>query len=213
VVIGNPNQVPAKLLMNECIIQNAYDVGLYGFNTAIEANNCLVSQCGNDGQLGVGGSNVILSAGGKYNLNHCTIATFSNLYQNHKQPSCFISNTDGTVVAALDVNFTNCIIYGLGGMAEDELIVQKAGADQVLFSNVIYKLKNNDPPGVTFTDCIKNADPLFDSINTSRQEYNFRLKENSPAIDAGKSSAESIDLDGNTRPVGFKPDIGCYEKQ
>ena len=199
--------------MDECLIHNAYDVGLYGSQTSITANNCLISQCGNNGDLGVGGSNVILAGGGKYEFNHCTIATYSNLYQNHKQPVCFVSNTDGSSIANLQAIFTNCIIYGQGGNSEDELVIKKAASDNVVFFNSIYKMKNNDPAGVIFTDCLKNTDPLFDTINTSRQEYSFKLKDISPAIDAGKSSPITTDLDGNTRPVGLKPDIGCYEKQ
>ena len=97
-------------------------------------------------------------------------------------------------------------------MTEDELLVQKANSDNVTFINSIYKIKNEDPAGVIFTDCIKNIDPLFDSISTGRQTYNFRLRETSPAIDAGLTTSANIDLDGIARPVGTKPDIGCYEK-
>ncbi|CAN5645488.1 hypothetical protein BH10BAC3_BH10BAC3_06660 [soil metagenome] len=213
VVVGGANLAPAKLVINECIIHNAYDIGLYGLQTSITARNCLISQCGNDGEPGIGGSNVMLTGGGKYNFEHCTMATFSNLYQNHKQPVCFISNSDGGTVASLQATFTNCIIYGQGGSAEDELVIQKAASDPVSFFNSFYKIKNTDPAGVTFTGCFKNTDPLFDSINASRQEYNFRLKENSPAVDAGKTTALTQDLDGNPRLAGIKPDAGCYEKQ
>ncbi|WP_315824928.1 choice-of-anchor Q domain-containing protein [Paraflavitalea speifideaquila] len=41
--------------------------------------------------------------------------------------------------------------------------------------------------------------------------YNFRLKEESPALNKGKATTLTIDLDGNPRPVGL-PDLGCYEK-
>jgi hypothetical protein len=213
VVAGDANLTPAKLTMNECIIHNAYDVGVYTINSSVDATNCLISQCGNNGLPGTGGSNVLITGGGVYNFSQCTIATYANLYQNHKQPACFITNADGGSIAYLNANFTNCIIYGQGGVTEDELIVNKANTDFVNFSNTIFKIKNPEPPGVIFNDCIKNADPLFDSINTSTQTYNFRLRDSSPGIDAGKSSAINIDLDGNTRPVGTKPDIGCYERQ
>lgn len=212
VIAGGANQNTARLIMNECVIHNAYDIGLYTLNSSVKATNCLISQCGNNGLPGVGGSNVLITGGGKYEFNHCTISTFANFYQNHKQPVCFISNNNAGLVAPLKADFTNCIIYGQGGLTEDELVIEKTNADEIVFSNSIYKIKNADLSGVVFTDCIKNADPLFDSINTSRQTYNFRLKETSPAIDAGKSSGINIDLDGSARPVGTKPDIGCYEK-
>ena len=37
--------------------------------------------------------------------------------------------------------------------------------------------------------------------------------EGPPAIDSGANFGIVIDLDGNTRPVGTKPDLGCFEKQ
>ncbi len=211
VVAGGITLSPVKLTLNQCIIDNAYDVGLYAINASVSATNCLISQCGNDGQPGSGGSNLILTVGGKYVFNHCTFVTYANLYQNHKQPVVYISNTDGTSTASLDAQFVNSIIYGQGGLTEDELVVKSAPTDNVLFTNVLYKVKND--PAAVFTDCIKNEYPQFDSVNTSRQEYNFRLKDISPAIDAGRTSSVIIDLDGNPRPVGIKPDMGCYERQ
>jgi hypothetical protein len=124
-----------------------------------------------------------------------------------------LSNTDGVSAKPLNVSFLNSIIYGHGGSAADELLVNKSGSDKVEFINCIYKVKDADPAGVLFTGCLKNVDPLFDSINTSLQQYNFRLKDISPAIDWGKSNSLVVDLDGNPRPVGNKPDTGCYEKQ
>jgi hypothetical protein len=55
-------------------------------------------------------------------------------------------------------------------------------------------------------------DPLFENIRASENLYNFRLKENSPAINKGSDAGVSNDLDGKPRPVGL-PDLGAYEKQ
>lgn len=208
---GGTNNTTPLLTLDECNISNAYDIGLYAVNTSVKATNCLISQCGNDAEAGVGGSNVLITGGGNYDFNHCTIATYSNAYQTHKQPVVYISNQSGTITAALHANFTNCIIYGEGSTS-DELAVLKNANDIAAFSNCIYKVKDNDP-SATFTDCLKNEAPLFDSINTFSQLYNFRLKNLSPAVDAGKTTATSMDLDGLQRPVGTKPDIGCYERQ
>jgi hypothetical protein len=203
----------ADITLDHCIIHNAYDFGLYAIGASVTANDCLISQCGNEGIAGVGGSNVILTGGGSYNFTHCTIATYANLYQNHKQPVLFISNTDPQLTSPLQTTITNCIVYGTGGKAEDELIVKKGATDQVLFTNTLYTSKTD--PAATFQDCIKNADPLFDTINLSRQTYNFRLRDNSPAIASGKAlPAPTKDLDGKTRPIPpAKPDMGCYQKQ
>jgi hypothetical protein len=210
---GGPNLSPAKLTLDACQITNAYDLGMYALNTSVVATNCLIAQCGNNGEPGAGGSNVILAGGGNYMFNHCTIATYANLYQNHKQPAVFITNS-GATPAALDARFSNTIIYGVGGMAEDELVVSRVAGPPFLvqLQQVIYKAKNA-VTNASFVNAQLNVDPLFDSLNTSRQTYNFRLRSGSPAIDTAAASAATIDLDGNTRPAGRKPDLGCYERQ
>ena len=40
---------------------------------------------------------------------------------------------------------------------------------------------------------------------------NFRLRPQSPAIDAGTSAAPATDAEGNPRPKGAAPDVGAYE--
>jgi len=50
----SPNANP-KLILNECIVDNAYDAGIIAINSSIRARNCLVSNCG---------KNVILAKGG-----------------------------------------------------------------------------------------------------------------------------------------------------
>jgi hypothetical protein len=214
IVLGGINNTPAKLLMNGCIISNAYDIGLYAYNTSISATNCLISQVGNEGNPGEGGSNVIITAGGNCAFNQCTFATYANYYQNHKQPVMYVSNAAGSASVGLNLTMDNSIIYGQGGITEDELVTQKTGTSlfSVIMRNVLYKVKN-DPGNVTFSKCIKNADPLFDSINTSLHTYNFRLRDGSPCIDAGISGGPATDLDGKPRPAGPRPDMGCYEKQ
>jgi hypothetical protein len=204
------------LTMNQCIIENAYDIGLQGINATINATNCRISQCGNDGVAGVGGNNVLLIAG-NYKFNYCTLVTYANLYQNHKQPVLHVSNTDGVNAVELTATFTNTIIYGEGGLVEDEIIINKGNAPlSAVFTNVLYKVKNDPATTLaTFVNSVKNANPLFDSVNTSRRSYNFRLREESPAKDTGLASFPPIatDLDGLPRLAGIKPDMGCYEKQ
>lgn len=211
-VILNPS---SSLIMNECIIDNAYDFGLFAARSTITATNCLISQCGNEGTLGNGGSNVILTAGGNYSFTHCTFATYSNLFQNHKQPVMYISDSYESVQYPLTANFFNSIIYGEGGFAEDELVINKTlDASVIKFENILYKTKTGEVPNATLAGEIITEKPEFDTINTSRREYNFRLKESSPAIDKGTNQNVNNDLDGNPRPYpNTLPDLGCYEKQ
>ena len=211
---GGATQSPAKLTLNECSIENAFDLGLYALNSSIVARNCLISQCGNDGTPGNGGSNVILAGGGNYNFTHCTMATYANYYQNHKQPTVYITNASTSGVGALVCNISNSIIYGEGGLAEDEIAINRAAGQpfSVQLQNVLYKAKN-PITNATVTNSLQNVNPQFDSINTSQRTYNFRLRNTSPAIDTATVSNVNIDWDGRLRPVGKKSDLGCFEKQ
>jgi hypothetical protein len=58
---------------------------------------------------------------------------------------------------------------------------------------------------------IVGEDPLFDSVNTVVNYYNFHLQANSPAIGVGAAAGVLVDLDGNPRPVNA-PDLGCYQR-
>jgi hypothetical protein len=58
---------------------------------------------------------------------------------------------------------------------------------------------------------IANLNPLFDSVNTSANYFDFHLQAGSPAIGRGAAAGVLIDLDGNPRPV-VSPDLGCYQR-
>jgi hypothetical protein len=156
---------------------------------------------------------VILAKGGDYQFTHCTVATFSNSYILHRDPVLYVSNyvlvNNVPDVKALTAVFRNCIFWGQDGTVEDEVVVTKSGSTtfNVNFDHDLWKVKNM-PANITSTAIINNQYPEFDSINTSKRIYNFRLKDESPA----KNQA-TIDLDGKPRPVGIAPDLGCYEKQ
>jgi hypothetical protein len=201
-----------KLVLNECIIDNAYDAGIIAVNSSIRARNCLVSNCG---------KNVILAKGGDYQFTHCTVASFSNSYIPHRDPVLYVSNylkiNNIPVPSALTATFRNCIFWGENGTVDDEVIVDKdPGANlNVNFDHNLWKVQLNPTTisGVISSGIINNQNPLFDTINTTKRFYNFRLKENnSPARNSGINASIFIDLDGKPRPVGI-PDLGCYEKQ
>jgi hypothetical protein len=199
-----------KLTLNETIVDNAYDAGLLCVNGSVQARNSLFSNCG---------TNIGLTLGGQYNFNHCTVASYSNSNLLHKDPVLFATNylrVNNTTVntAAMNAQFTNCIFWGDFGTVEDEVIVDRltAAPFTVNFNKCIYKVKTALNPLINNTAGLINTPPQFDSINTSRSFYNFRLKAASPALNNGAATANNTDLDGNNRPVGL-PDIGCYEKQ
>lgn len=204
----SPNANP-KLTLNECIIDNAYDAGIIAINSSIRARNCLVSNCG---------KNVVLAKGGDYQFTHCTVATISNSYILHRDPVLFVSNyilvNNTPVTANLSALFRNCIFWGQNGTVEDEVVVAKAGSTSfnVNFDYGLWKVVNN-PANAMATQIINNQEPQFDTLNTVKRIYSFRLKDDSPAKNKATNAGVNIDLDGKPRPVGAAPDLGCYEKQ
>lgn len=197
-----------KLNLQECIIDNTYDVAIGGSNSSINARNCLVSNAG---------YNVSVVGGGNYNFNFCTFVSFSNSFINHKNPVMSITNAaSNTTSNALNMVVNNSIIYGEGGLVDNEIVANKVGSNPFAISmnNVLYKMKAADPSIISFSNSLRNALPIFDSVNTSERIYNFRHKATSPTLNKGNNfGGVTFDLDGNLRLVGSSTDIGCYEKQ
>ncbi len=205
VVVEDPStNANPKLILNETVIDNSYDAGILSVNSSIRARNVLVSNCGR---------NMVVSKGGDYQFVHCTMASISNLFVQHKSPVLLISNTDGTTPAPLAASFTNCLFWGEGGLVENEVVVNRAGATAftVSFDHVLWKVQTA-PSNVSTTGMLNGQPPAFDSIDAGRHYYDFRLKAGSPAINAGILTSVATDLDGNPRAVGL-PDLGCFERQ
>ena len=197
-----------KIILQQCIVDNAYDAGILAANTSLYANNSLISNCG---------SNIVLIYGGDYNFINCTAASFSNLYLLHKNPVLSVSNfaTQGgaTVTANLNATFRNCIFWADSGFVNDEVVVSKLGTTNfsVLFEKNLYRAKN-DPANSTLTANLKNLDPLFDNIDASKRLFDFRITTTgAPGINKGVLTTFTKDLDDNNRNNGL-PDLGCYEK-
>jgi len=91
---------------------------------------------------------------------------------------------------------------------EVSAIREGTGVFEIDFKNCLWKIETQ-PPGVTASDMIENQDPVFETVDTGNNIYDFRLKEGSPAINTGLNTAILTDLDGNNR-VNI-PDIGAYE--
>lgn len=201
---GNANP---KLTLNNCYIDNIFDIGVLGINTSITANNCLISNCGN---------NIALVYGGTYSFTHVTAVSVSNLFIAHKNPALIITNfakqNNQILSSPLNASFTNSIIWGDEGFVDNEVVTEKQGTDalNLTFNNVLYRAKT-DPSNTILNNSIKNQLPLFDSVNVSSRFYSFKLKSASPAINKGIVTALTTDIEGNPR-LGL-PDLGCYERQ
>jgi hypothetical protein len=208
IAIGPAINANPKIRLSETIIDNCYDAGIQSVQSDIRAQNCLISNCG---------KNMVLTMGGNYEFNHCTSVAYSNSFIQHKDPLLLVTDyfRDGNNVltAPLTASFTNCIFWADNSIVEDEVVTSKQGTAPftLSFQNCLWKVKNT-PGNTTTNNIIANQAPLFDSVDTQKRLYNFRLKDESPALNKGKTTPLTIDLDGNPRPVGL-PDLGCYEKQ
>ena len=199
-----------KVILHQCIVDNAYDAGIYCVNSSLQADNSLISNCG---------SNIILSYGGVYNFTHCTVAAYTTNYLNHKNPVLIVNNflnqAGTTLTTNLNAVFRNNIFWSDGGIVDNEVVVSKQGANTftVLFEKNIYRALT-DPANSTLSGNKINADPSFDSIDISKKIFDFRITKNSfaPGLNAGVLTPFPKDLDNNNRNIGL-PDLGCYEKQ
>ncbi len=199
----SPNANP-KIILNECVIDNAYDAGIISLNSSIRARNCLISNCG---------KNLLLAKGGDYQFTHCTVVTYANRFIEHKDPVLTITNSANNMTANLTATFRNCIFWGENGLVDNEVVVLKSGTTtfNVNFDANLWKVQTV-PANITSNQIINNQVPQFDSISTFNNYYDFRLKSSSPAINKGVNAGVTTDLDGKPRPVGL-PDLGCFEKQ
>jgi hypothetical protein len=197
-----------KVNLSQCIIDNIYDAGILGINTTIYSDNSLISNCG---------SNIQIALGGDYRFINCTVASYGNSYVVHKNPVLQLSNSlsqnGSTYSAPLNAFFQNCILWGDGGTVDDEIAIDRLGADpfSVTFDHVLYKAKN-DISNATFISPIKNMSPMFDSINVSKNIYDFHFNDHpdAPSVNAGVVTPFLYDLDDKLRDA--MPDIGCYER-
>jgi hypothetical protein len=199
----SPNANP-KLVLNECVIDNNYDAGIASMNSSIQARNCLISNCG---------KNLFLVKGGDYRFTHCTVVSYANRFFDHKDPVLTLTNFIPNSTANLNAVFRNCIFWGQNGIVDDEVVALRSSSSafNVNFDYNLWKVQT-PPAGVTINQAINNQYPMFDSINSSGNYYDFRLKTGSPAINKGVSTSIITDLDGKPRAAGI-PDLGCFEKQ
>jgi hypothetical protein len=99
-----------KITLNETIIDNAYDAGIFGIHTSIKAQNLLISNCG---------KNILLVKGGSYDFTHCTVASYSNNFIQHKEPLAiltdYLKDNNSLTIQPLNAQFTNCIFWAQSG--------------------------------------------------------------------------------------------------
>ena len=197
------------LRVNNTIIENMSDIGLFAQGSYVTGYNNLINNCGR--------YNLILNIGGRYRFDHCTFANYYT-YGSRNTPILLINNYYEDINKNIqsrpltEAHFTNCIIDG-SAAHELELQNNSAGDFNYLFDHCVLKLHPDSAiENLNQTNSLKvnSNGTLFENT----QEQNFQLGNNSIAIDAGKASLSNellVDILGNSRDAN--PDIGAYEKQ
>jgi len=208
VIVNNPSlSNGTKLTLNQCIIDNISAEGILATNTSVTAVSSLISNCG---------TNVSITLGGTYKFNQCTIVSYDNDYVSHKIPVVNVSNNDGTKVYNLNCIFNNSIIYGQGGLVDNEIGVNLMSSNPVYvlnFNNVAYKLlKGLNNANIKFDSCLPLIfnTPAFVSLDFSNHLYDYHLQDSSVCltVTSNQNYPSNYDLNGN---VWSTPQsIGCY---
>jgi hypothetical protein len=106
-----------------------------------------------------------------------------------------------------DVNLYNNILYPQKN--DYSVSIHNAGSSVNIDHNLIYNTRKVSFP---LAHNIIGLDPLFVNVNSKAEQYNFRLKAGSPAIERGyQRFAPKVDRGNIIRSVNKKFDIGAFE--
>lgn len=126
----------------------------------------------------------------------------NTLYKNCQQEFC--NNPEIAFERSTDCKVYNNIVYCSSARKASSVY---NGVD-IWFKNNLYYNFSYHEQGIN--DLIAN--PEFENVGNSPDVYNFRLKGNSPAINAGVDELlPDIDFEGNPRKIDFHTDIGALE--
>lgn len=207
IVVDGGGGFPAfdQLRLARVILDNCYETGLLALRARLYLENCLLSNCGKNLQI----------LGGWVTARHCSIVAISNSYVPHRNPGLTLTNflveDNQLQVYPLQMQFTNCMIWGEGGTADDEvqLLLRDELPSQVLFEHCLWN-QRSPLTGAMLSGMIEPENPMFADIRPGPRIFDFHLLAGSPAIAAGTPTPVTEDLDGQPRDP-MQPDLGAYE--
>jgi hypothetical protein len=216
--VGNiENEGFSSVKLSSVKIQNMAYAGIFSMKSNIQADNCLITNCGFYA--------VALLVGGTYEFYHSTIANYWGGYafKARSTPSLQIQNyliinkdKPAYIGDLVKADFGNCIITG-NALDGNELLLSSIPEAEFnyKFDNCILQVadtfKVNNP--AHFANILKGVDPKFVD---PYKKYNFELDTLSPAKDVGKLSIGKLyptDLKGRDRLFDSGPDLGALERQ
>lgn len=199
----------SKLTLVNSWLHNSQGNVLRSSHSRVDAYGCCFSD---------GGEAVVSLTGGVHEFVQCT---FANYYLFAISPESIVtlhhvsSEEDaGILNPFMQAEFKNCIIYGItfpvhpGDLENTEVYMR----------NVLVGVNGSELNGSDddhFISCIWNENPEFETI---REDYifNYRLKEDSPALGAGNPDFVTqeclFDMDGVNRLENGNPALGAYAR-
>ncbi|MCR5861906.1 hypothetical protein LRS05_07045 [Flavobacterium sp. J372] len=209
-----------KLSITNSQIYNSGVYGILSVHSDITANNLVVNKAGQ--------ASVSLSQGGTHNFTHCTIANYSNAYnQVPLELSNYFDFRETRRVSDFDGNFTNCIFWSSGNLGirhnrETSVVTEynfKFNNSLIKFYDYSNQYTSN--PLYQFEDQLQYVNTKrAKSTSTGEPRANFTdpqknmltLEADSGAIGIGLNVTQgTVDLNGNVRDAS--PDAGAYEYQ
>jgi hypothetical protein len=196
------------LKISNTIIENMSAAGMLLQGSWVDAENCVIANCGQYG--------VILNIGGKYDFRHCTICNYWT-YNTRQTPSLVLNNWYEDVYGNTQLRdltkayFGNCIIYG--SLSEELLLDSVSGAlFKYNFDHCLLKTEVSTSDANHFSNCLVNSEPAFNNISSN----DYSLTSSSAVIDKGLPGIAldiPFDILRHNRTNDAAPDLGAYEKK
>ena len=212
---GQFNQEPQLSLENVKVF-NSSSFGILARASSVDANNLVINKSGQSSFAGI--------FGGKYNLNHCTIANYWTSSA-RQFPSLLFNDyyidldNNGYINEFFEMRLSNSIIYGNQNI--EFLIEQIEDSDlDFIVQNSLLKFYDSsnffgNNPNLNFDS--PNYNNLFLNLNPSFVDpyaNNLTIDENSEVIGLGNINYAILypfDLNGYNRTEA--PDLGAYQHQ
>lgn len=193
-----------KLTLVNSWLHNSQGNVLRSDHARVDAYGCCFSDAGEA---------VVWLRGGEHEFVQCTMANYY-LFAISQESILTLSHlsrddSSGVSFPLMSASFENCIVYGI----TPPLTPGDLTDTDVYMRNVLLGVNGSDDDH--FIACLWDEDPLFE---TEREKYvfNYRLKEDSPAIGAGNPDFVIPicikDMDGVDRLEYGSPALGAYAR-